>query len=584
MLKINHIILIFVLASLAIFVRFTAIEDREFFNGDEYSFYMGANQAPLVREFLSELPGVLFRRELLTKYFMSLIKAVFPGNFLFPVYVIASVFGGLLFGVRPEAAFYMSAIFGLLTLTVFYMLVKQLFSRRVAVFAVFLMAFSGTHVFYSRSALWVSLASFLSITSAYFFVLSIKSADHSRRNRAFCGFFLALAGSTHPLYFLLGAVYLLVELYGFFTVTDKRKWLIDNIFILWPFILVMAAWEIPYFLVHCYFAYNGRIPFMKDYYSTMILINNINTYSMSFMQCLSTNAGNYANEQMKSPYDSIYFLKYLNLSEGLGFTWIAFIGIFFVLYRFIKERRGELLLVSAWAIGLTLFFSHMRMTMQTRHYVAAMPAIFISIAYLLDYALRHANKKIATAFTVLFMLYFSCHSFFTIPRIIKSKMCLKAISSYIENNALDDIVVNSVINYMPGQEHATRSLPGFRSGMATTDGDHKNYGSVRSTRHFDDILLAHVWLDWDDMRNLYNKGLIRYMITGLNDTQKWPPPGALRNVKPLAAVPNPHFVYPPGVFDSMSFAEADKYLNNDSLQYVGLYDLKDVFGSNVRQR
>ncbi|MCQ9207393.1 MAG: hypothetical protein NG740_05920 [Omnitrophica bacterium] len=209
------------------------------------------------------------------------------------------------------------------------------------------------------------------------------------------------------------------------------------------------------------------------------------------------------------------------------------------------------------------------------------PALYIAIGYSLDRMLSTGKYKIF--FIALVLEFFSGHFFNSatgIHSIIKSKLTLRPIVEYIEKNELDDIISDSVVMHVNTGGFVLRGLPGFKSDMKTIEGgDHTSLASVKSRRYYDKIVLCATRLTWKDVKKLYRKNYIRYFIASLSDSDgTFPPKGAFKNAEPLVYVESPHFVYNPGAYGAMAYTGVKAYLDNESLRYIGLYDLRDVFG------
>jgi len=338
------LIAIAILIAIVILVRFAALENREFFNVDEFAFYKGANNAFLLKNLFTNLPTILRNGELFPFYLFGIAKGIFIADSFLPMYCFLSMASAAIAGIRPETAFYMNAIFGILTLVVFFLLCRRFFSVRTALIAVFMMSFSPTHIFYSRFGFSVSIALFFIITSIYFYLRSRETADGVIRNRILSGLFAALAGTTHAAYLLFFPIYGILELYKFCASKNRLRSFFHSIYLFTPFVFLAILLELPYFMVHTYFAVKGKIPFFKDYYSSMVSLNNMGSFVSNFFHCHSVNAGWY-QAQPKSPEDIFYFFKYLIASEGVGFIFLIFVSVGFLIYRFLKSRSDKLLIV-----------------------------------------------------------------------------------------------------------------------------------------------------------------------------------------------------------------------------------------------
>lgn len=96
-----------------------------------------------------------------------------------------AIFGQNIIGARMG-----SVIFGLLTLPIFYLLVKLLFNQRVAIFATVLLATSHMWIMLSRLGIASVQATFIFVTTLYFVVHGLKTGY--KRDFIFAGIFLGL--------------------------------------------------------------------------------------------------------------------------------------------------------------------------------------------------------------------------------------------------------------------------------------------------------------------------------------------------------------------------------------------------------
>ncbi|MFH1541825.1 MAG: glycosyltransferase family 39 protein [bacterium] len=90
------------------------------------------------------------------------------GHHLPSYYLLLSLWTAL-FGVGEVAARSLSVIFGLLCIPMTYLLAKEFYDERVAMFSSFLMAISGFAVFYSQEIRPYSLMMFVAAASIYYF-------------------------------------------------------------------------------------------------------------------------------------------------------------------------------------------------------------------------------------------------------------------------------------------------------------------------------------------------------------------------------------------------------------------------------
>lgn len=573
------LLLILLLVIPAVSVRFVGHEKRDFFTYDEFCFYAASDAVPIIKELLADFPAIIKKGTLYSGYIAKIADYTVAAGTLFPTYLFLAMISSSMFGIRPEAAFYMNAAFGVLTLPVFFLLCKKLFSTRAALFSTFIMAFSPTHIFYSRSGLACAMALFFLVCAFYFYVKSGEGAAN-KRNRIATGIFLGLSATSHPVYLFFPIVFFILEVYKLAFEKDKLRWLVLNFYSFMSFFFVIALWEAPHFAAYLDFAIKGKTSFFKNYFLSSVPLNNMNSYLHSFLYGLGA-ARDIYTRQAKSPLDRYYFFEYLRLAEGIAFIYVMAVSLGFLVYRFIRTRDHKPLLIISWAVLPFLFYSRAHFILQARHYFCLMPALFIAIGYFLDSLLKSGrNKMLALIFITLYLADFAVNSAINTGKIIKRGPRLKPIVDYIQKNGLDDIIANSTaLHFDRAKYYTIVNLPGFVTSIKTDAGPGcRSLVAIKSKRYLKKIVMPKVWLNWDnDLRPLYEKGYLRYCITNMNESGLLPS-RLFAKAKPLAYVDDPHFVYPPGIYDSRGYAESQMYLKNKARRYIGLYDLRDIYG------
>jgi len=137
-----------------------------------------------------------------------IIDDVHPPLYYASLKLFASFFNYSVYGIR-----FFSAIFGVLAVWAVYLLTKELFNKRAALFASFLTAIAPFAIQYSQEARMYTMLSFFLLISTYFFLKALKTNPPRRtKNYFFWGIFLGLACLTHYMGVVFSATFYLAYL------------------------------------------------------------------------------------------------------------------------------------------------------------------------------------------------------------------------------------------------------------------------------------------------------------------------------------------------------------------------------------
>lgn len=156
-----------------------------------------------------------------------------------------SIFGTKIFTIK-----FISAFFGFLTVVLFYFLVRDFYSRSVALFSTFFLSISFWHTNFSRIGFRAILLPLFSLLFLYFFFHAIKSKKHY--HYILSGFFFGLGFYTYTSFRLLLILLpiLFIAFYNEFRTTNLLK----RYFIFWlEFLTVSILVLLPlisYFVKH----------------------------------------------------------------------------------------------------------------------------------------------------------------------------------------------------------------------------------------------------------------------------------------------------------------------------------------------
>jgi len=185
---------------------------------------------------------------------------VHPPFYYLTLKFFASFFGYSIYGIRLY-----SVIFGLLCIWAVYLFTKELFNRKAAIFASFIVAISPFAVQYSMEARMYSMFSFFIIISAYFLVKSFRAPESVKANKysILFGVFLGLSMLTHYMGIFFAPIFYLVYIVHKFAVPAEKnvtgKQISDivrgvlpdkNIFLSYIVALIVFAPWIPSFINH----------------------------------------------------------------------------------------------------------------------------------------------------------------------------------------------------------------------------------------------------------------------------------------------------------------------------------------------
>jgi len=229
--KKGHVILLLAIIILASFLRFYNLDNKGIFIHDE-GFYL--QEAKFIVSGIKFLAGNFTK---IVNHEISLDNC-FKGDEIdlegWPPMTakighnILTALSMFIFQDKAFAGFFVSALFGVLTVILIFFMGKKMFNLRTAFFSSAILAVSGYHVFFSRTA-------FAETDSVFFFILAIYFYYLSKTNKKRNNFFLIIAGLSSGYavlsnwrWLIIPAGFLLYELCYFEYVRVKRKMLITG--------------------------------------------------------------------------------------------------------------------------------------------------------------------------------------------------------------------------------------------------------------------------------------------------------------------------------------------------------------------
>src|SRR3989344_6498085 len=100
------------------------------------------------------------------------------GDWKLVVYLYLTAISQFFFGLNEFATRFPSALFGVFAVMATYLLSKELFDKKVALLAAFLLAISPWHIVASRNAFESDLLVFFITISTYFFLVGLKNKKY----------------------------------------------------------------------------------------------------------------------------------------------------------------------------------------------------------------------------------------------------------------------------------------------------------------------------------------------------------------------------------------------------------------------
>lgn len=184
-LDLNRYIILVILLFASV-VRFTGLLRRDFWYDEAFT-------GVAVRETLRDMISMI-------------INDVHPPLYYIALKMFSSFFDYSVFGIRL-----FSAIFGVLCVWAVYLVAKELFDRKAALWASFVVSVSPFAIQYSQEARMYSMLVFLILISAYFFLKGIRTKN--KKYYILWGFFMGLSMLTHYMGIIFASTYFAVYLF-----------------------------------------------------------------------------------------------------------------------------------------------------------------------------------------------------------------------------------------------------------------------------------------------------------------------------------------------------------------------------------
>ena len=326
------------------------------------------------------------------------------------------VFGENLFGLR-----FISILFGSLSIIIVYLIGKELFNKRVALFASLILTLSSYHITMSLAEMDTSMMFFV-LLSMYFLIKSLK--EQKNIFYVLSSLFLGIAIMTKQIALLFVPIFILFILYYNYKILKLRK--------LVYFIIIIFITLVP-ILTFNYLLYKDK-----------------GLVDLQFSRFLGVGKETYSSiEATLKPFRfSDLFFSYENNPPGLIEGWsiiyrnsplILVLGLLGLMISLKKNRDFSLLLLSSLLIPF-IFLSGT--SLLSVHFVFAVPLLSLFSANLLDFvALKIENKFKKISYLIIILIIISSIFFIQKDNLLKGKNEITNIIEFKKDNIDDNALV-----------------------------------------------------------------------------------------------------------------------------------------------
>jgi len=251
-----------------------------------------------------------------------------------------------LFGLTPISARLPSLILGIISLFAFYLLVKEIFNKKIATLALFLLAINPWHIMISRWSLEANIFPPIVLFGILFFVLSFRKQIYLPISFVFFALALYAYG---PAYFFIPSFLFIATIYLLFH--KKIKW---KVFI--PSVLLFLIISLPIFL------FVGINVYKLDSIETSFLsIPKITAKESRIEEMASFLSGNFFRQIFRNAKIFAKILIYqkdttpYNHVPGFGFLYLfsmplVLIGLYLVSRKNISKKFDKSFVILLWLL------------------------------------------------------------------------------------------------------------------------------------------------------------------------------------------------------------------------------------------
>lgn len=235
---------IWAILGLATYLRFTGIMRRDFWYDEAFT-------GVAVKENFSDM-------------IQMIIKDVHPPMYYIFLKIFSSFFEYSVFGIRL-----FSAVFGVLAVWAVYLVAKELFTKKAALWASFVAAVSPFAIQYSQEARMYAMLVFLILISAYFFIRGLKT--EKKPYFVWWGIFIGLSMLVHYMGLIFAVTYLSVfAVWKFFQNNFKQEKNLKKRFLLF----MRKTFPSKYIFLGYGVAFITFLPWLKNFINHFLLKGN----------------------------------------------------------------------------------------------------------------------------------------------------------------------------------------------------------------------------------------------------------------------------------------------------------------------
>jgi hypothetical protein len=328
----------------------------------DYTYSIILHQWSWPREFMWSQPPLLF-------YILAILTNLFEGDLM--IFRLVTI------------------IFGSLSVSMMYILGKELFDRKVGILSSILLSFSGVHILYSRTLMLESTVIFFILGAIYFFWKSYQE-KRNFKIAVLAGIFLGLTIDTKYVGLLLIPTFVIFILWnnktGFFPLNLKSLMERNLIIIFLTSLIVISP-----VLINLYLEKVN--PFYYMLFGQFKTVSFAGDRTYGILDLVIRGYNNYVDVLVdKNPIISSFYpafpIFYLAASILLGVT------IIFSVYYLLKSSPN-ISIITIFFIVINLFVAYYRRRFDY-YLLWSVPAFYIMISYLLVDLAKKIRPKLYT--------------------------------------------------------------------------------------------------------------------------------------------------------------------------------------------
>ena len=289
-------------------------------------------------------------------------------------------FGYLLFGIHDYSPLLISVFWGITTLLLLYLVGKSLFNRKIALLSTLVLTISGIHIYYSKSALYVS-GIFFSLLATYLYLLSHERSKHPLLMIILSGLTMGFAFTIDPKVGFIALSLFLSELFLYIkskVLVNKhvlKRVLFLSLSIATPLLIVEGLYRLLYSVFNVKIEMGTYFDYL--FWKTTVLVDSAE--------------GAYYGKIV----DILFYPKVFWKFEGPLVTLLLALGIVLFLIKFVRNLDIKYFIFPVQVL-MTIFY----WTYYTGGHpsIKVIPAILPSIALMSGFALVWCSKQLSSYF------------------------------------------------------------------------------------------------------------------------------------------------------------------------------------------